>query len=196
MHLRKMMNKTMRGWAVLGMTAVMALTLTACGSGNSSSSSDSSAGSANADSASSGSTSDSSSVSADGFTFTYEGTVIEMGAEAAPVVEALGDDYDYFESESCAFDGLDKVYTYSHFKLNTYPVDDVDYVLSIVFRDDTIETDEGITIGSSKDDVLEAYGDPDEEKTASLVYEKGDTTITFGISGDSVSTVTIAAETE
>ncbi|MCD7954215.1 MAG: hypothetical protein LUG93_00350 [Lachnospiraceae bacterium] len=37
---------------------------------------------------------------------------------------------------------------------------------------------------------------PDEEKTASLVYEKNDTTITFGITGDAVSTVTIAAVTE
>ncbi|MCC8137866.1 MAG: hypothetical protein LIO76_07345 [Clostridiales bacterium] len=198
MHLRKMMNRTVRSCAVLGMTAVMAWTLTACGSGNGSSSSDASAGSVNEDSASSGSTaaSGTSSAAADGFTFTCDGTVVEMGAEAAPIVEALGGDYDYFESESCAFDGLDKVYTYAHFKLNTYPVDDVDYVLSIVFRDDTIETDEGITIGSSKEEVLEAYGDPDEEKTASLIYEKGDTSITFGISGDSVSTVTIAAETE
>ncbi|MCD7745325.1 MAG: hypothetical protein LUI13_08620 [Lachnospiraceae bacterium] len=195
MQLRKVRNNVPRSWAVLGLAAVMALTLTACGSDGGSSSSDSSSGSANEASASSGSTGNTAD-SSDGFTFTYEGTVIGMGEEAGSILEALGDDYDYFESESCAFDGLDKVYTYSHFKLNTYPSDDIDYVLSIVFRDDTIETDEGITIGSSKDDVLEAYGDPDEEKTASLVYEKGNTSITFGITGDSVSTVTIAAKTE
>ena len=49
-----------------------------------------------------------------------------MGADASKVVDELGEADDYFESESCAFEGLDKVYTYPGFKLNTYPVDDKD----------------------------------------------------------------------
>lgn len=175
----------------IGMSMIMTVALTACGgSGSSSSSSDEASSSGG--SASSGTTTSDS----EGFTFTSGSATVVMGAEADPIIESLGDDYDYFESESCAFDGLDKVYTYSGFKLNTYPVDDVDYVLSIVFRDDTVETDEGITIGSTKDEVLEAYGDPDEEKSTSLVYEKGDTTLTIGISGDAVSTITIAYVTD
>ncbi|MCD7883068.1 MAG: hypothetical protein LUI87_05095 [Lachnospiraceae bacterium] len=180
-----------------GLAAALTLSLSGCGGSGSTSSS--SSGTSAGDAASSSGTASGSgtaTASSSGFTFTYEDTTVVMGSEADPVIEALGDDYEYFESASCAFDGLDKVYTYSHFKLNTYPVDDVDYVLSIVFRDDTIETEEGITIGRSKDDVIEAYGEPDEEKTASLVYERDDTTITFGITGDAVSTVTIAAVTE
>lgn len=131
-----------------------------------------------------------------GYTFTSGSTVIEMNADASAVVEELGDADEYFESESCAFEGLDKVYTYPGFTLNTYPVDDKDYVLSVVFRDDTVSTEEGISIGSTKDEVTEAYGEPASESAAELVYEKGDSEMTIGLDGDSVSTLEISAVTE
>ena len=164
---------------------VMGLSLAACGSsdGGSSSSGSSSSGSA-------------ASSSSEGFSFTSGSTKIEMNADASAIVEELGDPDDYFESESCAFEGLDKVYTYPGFHLNTYPVDDKDYVLSVDFMDDTVETDEGISIGSTKDEVTEAYGEPAEETSSSLVYEKGDTEMTIGLDGDSVSSLEISAVTE
>ena len=107
---------------------VMGLSLAACGSSDS--------GSSSSGSSSSGSSASSSG----GFTFTSGSTKIEMNEDASKVVEELGDPDDYFESESCAFEGLDKVYTYPGFHLNTYPVDDKDYVLSVDFMDDTVET--------------------------------------------------------
>ena len=131
-----------------------------------------------------------------GFTYTNGSVTIEMNSDAAAVVEKLGEPLDYFESESCAFEGLDKVYTYPGFKLNTYPEEDKDYVLSVVFMDDTVETEEGIAIGITKDQVTEAYGDPAEESDTSLVYEKGDTEMTIGFDGDSVSSLEISAVTE
>lgn len=160
---------------------VMGLSLAACGGSDS--------GSGSTSSGSSGS-------SAEGYSFTSGSTKIEMNADASAVVEELGEADDYFESESCAFEGLDKVYTYPGFHLNTYPVDEKDYVLSVDFMDDTVETDEGISIGSSKDDVIEAYGEPTEENANSLVYEKGDTEMTIGLDGDSVSSLEISAVTE
>ena len=164
---------------------VMGLSLAACGSsdGGSSSSGSSSSGSA-------------ASSSSEGFSFTSGSTKIEMNADASAIVDELGDPDDYFESESCAFEGLDKVYTYPGFHLNTYPVDDKDYVLSVDFMDDTVETDGGISIGSTKDEVTEAYGEPAEETSSSLVYEKGDTEMTIGLDGDSVSSLEISAVTE
>ena len=164
---------------------VMGLSLAACGSSDS--------GSSSSGSSSSGSAASSSS---EGFSFTSGSTKIEMNADASAIVDELGDPDDYFESESCAFEGLDKVYTYPGFHLNTYPVDDKDYVLSVDFMDDTVETDEGISIGSTKDEVTEAYGEPAEETSSSLVYEKGDTEMTIGLDGDSVSSLEISAVTE
>lgn len=136
------------------------------------------------------------SSSGKGYSFTSGSTKIEMGADASEVVEALGEADEYFESESCAFEGLDKVYTYPGFKLNTYPVDDKDYVLSIVFMDDTVSTDEGISIGSTKDEVIEAYGDGADESASKMVYEKGETELVIGLNGDSVSSVEIDAVVE
>ena len=164
---------------------VMGLSLAACGSSDS--------GSSSSGSSSSGSSASSSS---EGFSFTSGSTKIEVNADASAIVDELGDPDDYFESESCAFEGLDKVYTYPGFHLNTYPVDDKDYVLSVDFMDDTVETDEGISIGSTKDEVTEAYGEPAEETSSSLVYEKGDTEMTIGLDGDSVSSLEISAVTE
>ncbi len=158
-------------------TLVMALGLTACGGSDSGSSSGGSS-------------------SGGGYSFTSGSTKIEMGADASKVVDALGEADEYFESESCAFEGLDKVYTYPGFKLNTYPVDDKDYVLSVVFMDDTVATDEGISIGSTKDEVTEAYGDASEESGTKLVYENGDTELVIGLNGDSVSSVEIDAVVE
>lgn len=170
-----------RKMVLLATAAVTALALTACGG------SDTQSGSGSGSSQSSG---------GDGFTFTSGSTVIEMNADASAVVEELGEADDYFESESCAFEGLDKVYTYPGFQLNTYPVDDKDYVLSVVFMDDTVSTDEGISIGSTKDEVTEAYGEPESESSTEMVYAKGDTELTVGLDGDSVSTLEISAVTE
>lgn len=174
--------KKMRVYAAAAML-VMGLSLSACGGG------DSEKGSQEA-------SVKTESTAKGGYSFTSGSVKVEMGADASKVVDELGEADDYFESESCAFEGLDKVYTYPGFKLNTYPVDDKDYVLSVVFMDDTVETEEGISIGSTKDEVIEAYGDPTKEKGSSMVYEKGETKITFGVKGDEVSTVEISAIVE
>ncbi|MBO4288869.1 MAG: hypothetical protein J5865_02060, partial [Lachnospiraceae bacterium] len=46
----------------------------------------------------------------DVFIFTVNGVEVVMNAEAAPIIEKLGGNPTYFESESCAFHGLDKQY--------------------------------------------------------------------------------------
>lgn len=140
--------------------------------------------------------SDKGSSSGGGYSFTSGSTKIEMGVDASKVVDELGEADDYFESESCAFEGLDKVYTYPGFKLNTYPDGDKDYVLSVVFMDDTVSTDKDISIGSTKDEVTEAYGEASEESASKLVYESGDTELVIGLNGDSVSSVEISAVVE
>ncbi len=169
---------------------VMVLALAACGEESSSSSGTSASASSSAGSGSSGT---SGGVS-DGYTLTLDGVKIEMEAPAEPIVEELGEPKDFFESESCAFEGLDKEYTYSGFKLKTYPVDDVDYVSSVVFMDDTVSTDEGITIGSTREEVVEAYGEDYTEKGSSLTYTKSDTSLIIGMDGDKVATLEVDAD--
>lgn len=84
------------------------------------------------------------------FSFTYNGTTITLGAEAAPIIDALGEPRSYTEEPSCAFDGIDKTYYYGSFYLSTYPLDGKDYVYSIWFADDSVATNDGIRIGSTQ----------------------------------------------
>lgn len=84
------------------------------------------------------------------FSFTYNGTIITLGAEAAPIIDALGEPRSYTEEPSCAFDGMDKTYYYGSFYLSTYPMDDQDYVYRIWFADDRVSTEDGIQIGSTQ----------------------------------------------
>lgn len=92
------------------------------------------------------------------YTFTYGGNKIAMNADAAPVIEALGEPKSYTEEESCAFEGLDKTYYYGSFYLQTYPEGDKDYVYCLWLVDDSVETEEGIYIGASQAAVEKAYG--------------------------------------
>ncbi len=57
------------------------------------------------------------------------------------VLAAFADEkYEYFESISCAYNGLDKIYEYKNagFTVYTYPKDDRDYVLEITVTSDKI----------------------------------------------------------
>lgn len=84
------------------------------------------------------------------FSFTYNGTKIMLDAEAAPIIDALGEPRSYTEEPSCAFDGMDKTYYYGSFYLSTYPRDGKDYVYSIWFADDSVATNDGIRIGTTE----------------------------------------------
>ena len=132
----------------------------------------------------------------DGFTFVYNGTEIQLNAEAAPVIAALGEADSYFESESCAFQGLDKVYTYGSIVLSTYPESEVDYVNIIELKDDTVETAEGVYIGATLEDVTAAYGTPVKETETSCVYVKGSSQLSFIFEGDTVSSIVYTAITD
>lgn len=90
--------------------------------------------------------------------YTVRGVDILMHAEAAPVLDALGEAVSYTEEASCAFTGLDKTYYYGGFYLQTYPIGDADYIYSVWLVDDSSTTPEGIYIGASKAEVEAAYG--------------------------------------
>lgn len=124
-----------------------------------------------------------------GYTYSYEGVDIEIDALAAPLVEALGEPLSYFEAKSCAFEGLDKMYTYSSFELDTYPTGDDDFVSAVIFKDDSISTPEGIRIGSTLDEVKRIYGEDFKEDVGQIIYEKDGMHLVFIISEDIVASI-------
>ncbi|MBE6764889.1 MAG: hypothetical protein IJP10_04375 [Clostridia bacterium] len=113
------------------------------------------------------------------YVFTYNSVAIPMDAPAAPIVAQLGEPLSYFESESCAFEGIDKTYTYQSFVLNTYPKDGVDYVSSVRLTNDTVSTAEGIYIGSTLDSVNAAYSGSFTVGETGCSFKAGNMTLSF-----------------
>ena len=119
-----------------------------------------------------------------GYVFTYNDVSVGMDADAAPIVEKLGEPVSYFEAASCAFEGLDKIYTYNGFELDTYPVGDKDYVSSVILKDDSVSTAEGICIGDSLEKLQQAYDGEGEENSGMLVYTKDGMKLCFIMQGE------------
>ena len=108
------------------------------------------------------------------FVFELNGTVLAVNAEFAPVHEKLGAEDTYFEAASCAFNGLDKTYTYGAVEIITYPDGEIDRISSIRFLDDSVATPEGIKIGSTTEEVVAAYGEDFEDNMGEYIYTDGD----------------------
>ncbi|MCI9142108.1 MAG: hypothetical protein HFH87_05715 [Lachnospiraceae bacterium] len=133
-----------------------------------------------------GGTAEDEAVSYKGYAFIHDGAVIEMDGEAAAAIEQLGDPDSYFEAPSCAFEGIDRIYTYGSFELDTYPRDGKDYVSCVIFKDDTIATPEGIGIGDSVARMEEAYGTGWTDRDGMAVYEKDGMKLCFILDGEEI----------
>ena len=123
------------------------------------------------------------------FSFVYNGVEIVPGGDIAPVLAALGEPTGYYEAASCAFDGLDKIYTYGSVRINTYPDGEVDRVLSVVLLDDACLTLEGVGIGSDVEAVIAAYGNEYTGTGNSMTYTRGGTELKFLIKDGYVSSI-------
>lgn len=120
-----------------------------------------------------------------GYVFVVSGVTVAVDADMAPILQTLGDPTSYFEAASCAFEGLDKIYTYNGFEIDTYPGQDKDLVSAVILKDDSVATAEGICIGDSMEKLLEAYGEAAQEN-GMLVYEKDGMRLCFILQDDSV----------
>jgi len=124
-----------------------------------------------------------------GYYFQSGEVQIAPNMDMAGILAALGESSSYYEAASCAFEGLDKIYTYSGFEIDTYPRGEKDCISSVILKDDTVSTVEGISIGASEESVREAYGEPDEDAEGTLVYLKEDTKLVFVVNGGSVASI-------
>ena len=116
---------------------------------------------------------------ADTYFFLSGDFAISIGQDMADVLAALGEPQSYFEAASCAFEGLDKTYTYSGFQITTRPEGDKDYVNSILLTDDSVSTPEGIYIGSPVEDAEAAYTFSGTGIHSSASFTLGDATLSL-----------------
>jgi len=125
------------------------------------------------------------------FFFKIGDTYVYLNENITDVIKLAGEPQGPFEMPSCAFDGMDRVFRYPGVDLYTYPVGDNDFVYNIAFFDDTVRTAEGgIRLGSSLQDVLDAYGDDYVLDSGMYTFTRGLTVLEFLVSDDTVIAIT------
>ncbi len=133
----------------------------------------------------------------DAYYISYKGEKICPGAEAGDLLDALGKPKSEKNNGNCGGQGVQMKYSYDSFDL--YLLESADgkvTVDQISLKDDLVETPKGIAIGSSKDDVTDAYGEPATTGKSTLVYKKGAQELVFKLNGDSVSAIDIIHVTQ
>jgi hypothetical protein len=129
------------------------------------------------------------SSSTEGAGYVFEATAggaavtISMDMDMSSALTALGEPATYFEAASCAFEGLDKIYTYDHFEVDTYPEGNKDLVSAVLLLDDLVTTPEGAYIGQTQAEIEAIYGTDYEMKGTAMVYTKNGTHLEFVLSG-------------
>lgn len=124
-----------------------------------------------------------------GFVFSYNGVDIAMNAPAEEIVAALGEPKSYTEEASCAFVGMDKTYYYGSFYLQTYPMEDQDFVYCLWIVDDTVTTPEGLYIGAGQNQVEAALGAESFNGSNAYILSRGDSTLTVILENGAVSSI-------
>lgn len=132
---------------------------------------------------------------AEGYAFSFGGKKISRGMSAADALAVLGEYENKTESPSCAFDGTETVYYYSSVQLTTYTdKTQPEKVLSLYLQDDSVSTEEKISVGDTKDKVMTAYGTPSEESENGATFEKNGTKLSFVFRDGAVSSILYSFE--
>ena len=129
----------------------------------------------------------------DGTTFTHESAVDE-------ILTALGEDFTYYEAISCVYDGMDKTYDYGDVTVYTYPDGDTDQLMELYCTGGDVSA-QGITIGSTKDEVVNTFGTGYTEEGSVLSYslkateaQNTSASLYFELEDETVTAIAITAE--
>lgn len=103
--------------------------------------------------------------------WTVDGVDLKIDDIAANTVDLISEEAKYFEAESCAYNGIDKIYTYNDYSVTFYEGEGRDGISAIAIMSDLVETNEGIAVGSTEEEVRGVYGEPVQETETLMLYE-------------------------
>lgn len=86
------------------------------------------------------------------------------------VIAGLGSGYSYSEALSCAYDGLDKTYSYDLAEFYTNPLPEGDLVSEIYTENPAVTTSKDISVGAAREEILAAHGADCEDTGNLLIY--------------------------
>ena len=125
-------------------------------------------------------------VSEGDFAVVVKGVTIPLKGDMSVYAAQLGEPDAFGSAKSCTEAGDDKVYTYGGAVIYTYITNGVD-VISLIEITGGESLPSGIRIGSTKAEVIAAYGSSYTEEGTELLYEMGNKTIGIQMNGDTVS---------
>ena len=122
------------------------------------------------------------------YIFEYDGLTLAPDMNSQEFLNVLGEANHYYEVKSCAFEGLDKIYTYSSFEIYTYPNGSDDLISNIFLKDDTVTTKEGVYIGMSLDAAKEKIGEEGVLESGVCTFDGGGDRLRLYVDGSNTIT--------
>lgn len=119
-----------------------------------------------------------------GYFFNHNGKQIQVGMTMEEITNAIGEANSVFEAASCAFDGMARQYNYGSIEIVTYEDAGVEKCCSIYLNDDMAQTEEGVYIGMSKEDMENTYGTGYVEDGGICTYVNGGMELRFTMAAD------------
>lgn len=101
----------------------------------------------------------------DGKSFSVKGDIDELLA-------VVPGSYEYSEALSCMTAGYDKTYDYGFIVIETVPSGEKDRISRISVTGEGAETPRGIKVGSTRSDIVNAYGENGFIENSNLVFSK------------------------
>ena len=129
---------------------------------------------------------DNDNVPLNNYYVTYNGVQLEVGVEMKNYVSKLGE-YTSEDGEACGPEEKDVIYTLSGIEIETHVSGESEIVRKIEITNDSQKTQKGITIGSTRDEVIKAYGSKYTEGSSGALRYEGDTSAIefyFGTAGN------------
>ena len=123
------------------------------------------------------------------FYVNYKDTKIGLDKKAESILEKLGEPKYSDNLGDCGGIGVQMKYTYDDITVNTLKEKDGEVIHKIGFLNDLVSTPKDISIGSSEQEVRDAYGTPSSEENGKLTYKSGDLELEFTVKNGSVSAV-------
>ncbi|MDE7272532.1 MAG: hypothetical protein K2N95_05640 [Lachnospiraceae bacterium] len=125
-------------------------------------------------------------VSVSDYMVSVRGTAVALQGDMRDYVPALGEPDEYSAAKSCVEAGEDKIYIYGGVTIYTYVTSGADRIAIIeITGHEALPS--GIHIGSTKADVIAAYGSGYTEEGTELLYETDGKTLGLQMEGDTVS---------
>ena len=126
-----------------------------------------------------------------GFTVALsDGRTVVLGSGADEAVAGLGEYTDVFEAPSCIHEGFDRVYTYGGFSLTTSPDGNgAEYAAEFVLETAECALENGLTIGSTVEDMTAAYGEDYTDSFGFITYELDGASAAFVTDGGIITSI-------